>query len=252
MRILYQFPLSHYCEKARWLLDYKELDYIAQNLTPGLHQAFARLKTGQNHLPILKDETHWVATSTAIAVHLDQHYPEHLLLGSTLSTREKILEVDLLCNELGQHVWQWLLTDLLQQDEAIETVLGENGYLRKFSRYSKPVIKTIMAKGFHLNDENRKGVSKKIQQIAQTLNQQFLSSTGCMVNSRFSLADIAVCSMLAPLLNIEGTPWELESSIHIHAETLALKNFLLDLPLGQYVVQTYVTHRNARVDWRGV
>ncbi len=32
MRVLYQFPLSHYCEKARWLLDHKELDYVAHNL----------------------------------------------------------------------------------------------------------------------------------------------------------------------------------------------------------------------------
>ena len=55
MRTLYQFPLSHYCEKARWLLDHKELDFVAQNLIPGVHRAFAQLKTGQNKLPILKD-----------------------------------------------------------------------------------------------------------------------------------------------------------------------------------------------------
>lgn len=54
MRVLYQFPLSHYCEKARWLLDHKELDYVAHNLIPGFHRAFAQLKTGQNLLPILK------------------------------------------------------------------------------------------------------------------------------------------------------------------------------------------------------
>ena len=39
MRILYQFPLSHFCEKARWMLDYKELEYVAQNLMPGAHRA---------------------------------------------------------------------------------------------------------------------------------------------------------------------------------------------------------------------
>lgn len=252
MRILYQFPLSHYCEKARWLLDYKELDYIAQNLTPGLHQAFARLKTGQNDLPILKDQAHWVATPTAIAIYLDQHYPEYLLLGSSHSSREKILEIDSLCNELGYYVRQWLLTDLLQKDEAMEIVLGERGYLRKFSRYSKPVIKTIMSKSFNLNDENQQKVSSKIREIAQILNQRLVASTIYMVNDRFSLADIAVCSMLAPLLNIEGTPWELESIPETDHEKNELKAFLLDLALGQYVIKTYAAHRNARVDWRGV
>ncbi|MCP3675846.1 MAG: glutathione S-transferase family protein, partial [Gammaproteobacteria bacterium] len=34
---LYQFPISHYCEKIRWSLDYKNLDYKIINLLPGLH-----------------------------------------------------------------------------------------------------------------------------------------------------------------------------------------------------------------------
>jgi glutathione S-transferase len=46
MRVLYQFPLSHYCEKARWLLDHKELDYVAHNLIPGFHRAFTILNLG--------------------------------------------------------------------------------------------------------------------------------------------------------------------------------------------------------------
>ncbi len=61
MRILYQFPLSHFCEKARWLLDHKELDFVAQNVVPGVHRAFAQLKTGQNKLPILRDQDIWIA-----------------------------------------------------------------------------------------------------------------------------------------------------------------------------------------------
>ena len=68
MRTLYQFPLSHFCEKARWLLDYKELDFVAHNLIPGVHRAFAQLKTGQNRLPILRDQHCWVADSTEIAL----------------------------------------------------------------------------------------------------------------------------------------------------------------------------------------
>ncbi|HKX12345.1 MAG TPA: glutathione S-transferase N-terminal domain-containing protein, partial [bacterium] len=35
--ILYQFPISHYCEKARWALAFKEIPYRIVNLAPGLH-----------------------------------------------------------------------------------------------------------------------------------------------------------------------------------------------------------------------
>ena len=92
MRTLYQFPLSHFCEKARWLLDHKELDFIAQNMMPGVHRAFTQLKTGQNNLPILKDGERWIANSTQIALYLDENYPEHRLISTDIHLREKILE----------------------------------------------------------------------------------------------------------------------------------------------------------------
>ncbi|MEB3753859.1 glutathione S-transferase [Acinetobacter sp. MD2(2019)] len=252
MRILYQFPLSHFCEKARWLLDYKELDYMAQNLTPGWHQAFARLKTGQNNLPILKDGSNWIADATQIAKYLDQNYPEHVLLGVNTAEQEKILALDHISQQLGGLIRQWLFSDLWQQDEAVEIALGEKGYLRKFSRFSKPAIKKILSKGFDLDDTAKQQLQQQIQQQILELNQQLPASAEFFVGQRLSLADIAVCSMLAPLLNIVGTPWELESSFVLDAQTAELQQFLIDLPLGEYVMQTYANARNARVDWRGV
>ena len=104
MRTLYQFPLSHFCEKARWLLDHKELDFVAQNVVPGVHRAFAQLKTGQNKLPILRDQDKWVADTTEIALYLDERYPEHRLLRNEAQLRKEALDVNALANDLGLHV----------------------------------------------------------------------------------------------------------------------------------------------------
>ena len=117
MRILYQFPLSHYCEKARWLLDHKELDFVAQNLIPGVHRAFAQLKTGQNKLPILKDSERWIADSTEIALYLDDTYPEHALLRLDPHLRQQALEINTLSNELGAHVRRWGLAQALSTSD---------------------------------------------------------------------------------------------------------------------------------------
>ena len=73
-----------------------------------------------------------------------------------------------------------------------------------------------------------------------------------MVGTRLGLADISVCSMLAPLLELEGTPWENEFHEAQSEEFTHYKNKLLDLPLGQYVQRIYATERNAMVDWRGI
>ena len=254
MRTLYQFPLSHYCEKARWLLDHKELDFTAQNVTPGVHRAFAQLKTGQNKLPILKDGEKYVAGTTQIALYLDDVYPEHRLIRGDTTLREKILEIDGICNELGIHVRRWGLAHALAEgDESLEIIIGEKGYLRQFEKFSKPILKSLMSKRYQLDDERVEQSKYSLDMTIESLNQ-VLVENGCryMVGDRLGLADIAVCSMLAPLLTLDSTPWEREQAEHNSVEFTVFCQHLLELPLGQYIKRIYATERHARVDWRGI
>ncbi|OTG85383.1 glutathione S-transferase [Acinetobacter sp. ANC 4558] len=254
MRILYQFPLSHFCEKARWMLDHKELEYVAQNLVPGVHRAFAKLKTGQYKLPILFDHQVWTADSTEIALYLDLKYPEHTLLRSDLKHRKQALEINTLSNELGRHVRRWVLSHVLtSNEETLDVLIGEKGYLRQFEKYSKPLVKALLSKGYHLTSDKVLDSKQQIDVMIEKLNQKLIENRGqYLVGDRLGLADIAVCSMLAPLLEIEGTPWENESNTNVDSDFQQYKAYLTDLPLGQYVLRIYQTERNARVDWRGV
>ncbi|MFD1439014.1 glutathione S-transferase family protein [Acinetobacter terrae] len=254
MRTLYQFPLSHFCEKARWLLDHKELDYVAHNLIPGVHRAFAQLKTGQNRLPILRDQDRWIADSTEIALYLDEVYPEHSLLRADLQQRELALEINHQATELGMHVRRWGLAHTLSEsEESLDILIGEKGYLRQFEKYSKPIIKALLSKGYQLNADKVAESKQRMDALVELLNQRLIENHGrYFVGERLGLADIAVCSMLAPLLEIPGTPWEKEHAEGLSEEFKKYKETLTELPMGQYVLRIYQTERNARVDWRGV
>ena len=72
---LYQFPFSHFCEKARWALDYKSITYRAVNLLPGFHLKPVRKLAPKTCLPVLRDEETVVQDSTAIIDYLDKKYP---------------------------------------------------------------------------------------------------------------------------------------------------------------------------------
>lgn len=254
MRILYQFPLSHYCEKARWILDYKQLDYVAHNLIPGVHRAFAQLKTGQGTLPILKDRGQWIADSTLIALYLDENYPEHPLLQSNQHLRDQILEINLLATTLGEHVRRWgLAHSLSMSDESLEIMIGEKGYLRQFEKFSKPILKSLMTKNYQLNEQSVQASKLEIDTIVTQLNEQLLKNGGqYLIGERLGLTDIAVCSMLAPILELDATPWEKEFGTESSEEFQQYKTELLALPLGQYVARIYAQERHARVDWRGI
>jgi glutathione S-transferase len=77
---LYQFELSHYCEKVRLILDYKGLDYRKIEVTPGIGQIDVMRISGQRQVPVLKDGNEIIADSTAIAKYLEQRYPEKPIL----------------------------------------------------------------------------------------------------------------------------------------------------------------------------
>ena len=255
MRILYQFPLSHFCEKARWLLDHKELDYVAQNVIPGVHRALAKIKTGQNNFPILRDQDRWIGESTQIALYLDEQYPEHTLLRADRKLREKAIELNDLANELGVCVRRWGLAHMIEanNEEALDIIIGEKGYLRKLEKISKPIIKSLVSSGYKVESEKVKLAKSQMDELVSHFNQILIENGGCyLVGDRLGLADIAVCSMFAPLLEVRGTPWEREMAQSVEAVFQEFQDQLLELPLGQYVLRIYQSERNARVDWRGV
>ncbi|MFU8927063.1 glutathione S-transferase family protein [Acinetobacter puyangensis] len=255
MRILYQFPLSLFCEKARWLLDHKELDYIAQNLAPGLHRIMIHYRTGQYKLPVLKDEQTWIADSSQIALYLDNKYPELTLIRKEPELRESILAIDSLTQELGIHVRRWLFHYILQNDNkfALDIIIGEKGMMRDFEKVSIPAMKMAIKKFHNINETSVQESKIRLDKLIADLNQTLVENSGrYMVGERLTLADIAVCSMLAPLLMITGTPWEMANSDKLSEDVLLSQQALLALPLGQYVQRVYETERNARVDWRGV
>ncbi|MEA5462586.1 glutathione S-transferase family protein [Leptothoe sp. PORK10 BA2] len=84
---LYQFEASHYCEKVRLILDYKQLPYKAVEVTPGMGQVELYRLSGQRQVPVLKDGETVVADSTAIATYLDATYPARPILPADAAMR---------------------------------------------------------------------------------------------------------------------------------------------------------------------
>jgi glutathione S-transferase len=53
---LHQFQCSHFCEKARWALEYKQVPYQPVNLLPGFHLKPMRKLAPKSCVPVLVDE----------------------------------------------------------------------------------------------------------------------------------------------------------------------------------------------------
>jgi glutathione S-transferase len=77
---LYQFELSSYAEKIRFILDFKGLAYEKKEVLPGIGQLEVMRLSGQRQVPVLKSGDRVVADSTAIANFLETTYPERPIL----------------------------------------------------------------------------------------------------------------------------------------------------------------------------
>ena len=92
MITLYQFPISHYCEKVRWALDYKKIPYQTVNWIPGPHLFKAKKIAKKTSVPIIKDGEIVVQDSTNIINYLDQKYPTHALTPADEILRKEVLD----------------------------------------------------------------------------------------------------------------------------------------------------------------
>lgn len=51
---LFTFPLSHYCEKARWALQRYGIEFREQGFAPGFHRGTLKAEGGRGSVPLLR------------------------------------------------------------------------------------------------------------------------------------------------------------------------------------------------------
>lgn len=92
---LYRFPISHFSEKARLFLDYKEVDYRIVDLKLGLPQIRIVKMTGQRQLPVIDHNGRTVHDSTEIGLYLERAFPDaRPLLPKDDSLRKEALDLE--------------------------------------------------------------------------------------------------------------------------------------------------------------
>ncbi|MEO0685263.1 MAG: glutathione S-transferase N-terminal domain-containing protein, partial [Cyanobacteria bacterium J06649_11] len=63
--------ISHYCEKARWAMDYLEIDYLEEDHAPPFHKQYTS-QHGGSSVPVLVTEKEAFTDSKDILHYLDR------------------------------------------------------------------------------------------------------------------------------------------------------------------------------------
>ncbi|GLS25608.1 glutathione S-transferase family protein [Marinibactrum halimedae] len=201
MMELYQFPLSHYCEKVRWALDYKGIPYHAVNLLPGFHLKMVKSISQQTSVPVLTHETKVVNGSGRIVSYLDDHnFPPRLTPENSEKKREALEWERLADNNIGPHVRRICYFILLNHPSSVIRMLTYNQpwYKAFFLRLIFPRLKAKMQKYMAINlEETEKSRLILIEQLEKL--REALKEQSFLVDNTFTRADLAVAALLAPL-----------------------------------------------------
>lgn len=144
--VLHRFPLSHYSEKGRALLDFKKLPFRIEEHQLGLPQLGIYRLSGQRKVPVIDDAGRIVADSTEIALYLEERYPEPHLLPADAAARREVLELEARLDRwMGSYapvVWfDWLVRE---QPEEVRRLLQVEVWGAGQGRLAAAAIRPLM------------------------------------------------------------------------------------------------------------
>jgi glutathione S-transferase len=231
MLTLHQFPISHYCEKVRWALDYKGLEYRINNYLPGLHSRTANRLAATSSLPILVHDGKAVQNSSTIITYLDGNFRQRSLTPEDEALKQAALDWEnFVDDQIGIAVRKVCYHVLLDNPAILVPLMAAKGpwYGPYLLKAVFPKLRAIMRNGMDINAKTASIANQQLTDALEKVDGQ-LQNRPFLVGEQFTRADLATASLLAPLCKLKqfGLTWPerfpepLEAIIAQHSAKLA-------------------------------
>ena len=204
--ILWQIAVSHYSEKVRWALDYKEVPHKRRSVSvPGLHiPASMWLTRGASQtFPVLEIDGQRIGDSTEIIAVLEGRFPEPPLYPADPEQRRRALELeDFFDEELGPHLRLLAFHELGKDLERFQAVVERTtpGPLTKVGGGAVAYARTYTGLRFGVKSEEAAEVARGKIVVALDRLEAELGSDEYLVGDCFSVADLTAASLFFPLV----------------------------------------------------
>ena len=246
--VLWQIEVSHYAEKVRWALDYKEVDHVRRSLLPGTHIPIALFLTrgAQPTIPVLQMDGRAIGDSTAIIAALDAKYLDRPLYPSKPNERSRALELeDWFDENLGPHTRLLPFYELIQEPDLLAEIAAESvpGPLGK----AKPVVGAYARAYASLrwganSSEQAERASEAIVAAFDKLEAELEKGNGeFLVGDRLTVADVTAASLFYPIVAPPEGP--LDPALPRPPALDRFRESLSTRPGYRWVEETFRRHR---------
>lgn len=247
MNRLITIPMSHYCEKARWALEWCSVPYVEERHLQGFHYIHSFRTAKSPTVPILKTSERILTDSTDIIKWCDtQALAERKLRPANEIQQQEIDKLEDYFDEtLGVSGRLWMYTYMLDE---IPTILKYSklqkvpGYQTSLMPLIFPLIKNRLHQRLNLTSKSRTETKKIVDEVFVKVADQ-LQGRRYLVGDKFTSADLTFAALSAavlipddygvPLPKLDELPEEMQKQVEVWREH----------PAGQFARRMYKENR---------
>jgi len=199
---LLEFPHSHYCEKARWALDYKGIPFQPVAIMPGFHVITVHKYAPDTSVPVLLGDNEVVQGSNEIINYLEQKYPLHSLTPTDADQRQTCLEIEQAMDErLGENIRRILYHRLLDYPDFIRYCFTYpmSGLKQSIFSLFYPILRNKIYKTYVISSTEVEHARREFD-VAMGEIEKKIMRRQYLVGEQFTRADLSVASMLSLLV----------------------------------------------------
>lgn len=241
MNRLITIAVSHYCEKARWALDWLEIPYIEESHVPLFHRLATR-RYGGKSVPILVTESGVFTDSTDILRYLDaittteKHlYPANPKLRQEVEQLEELFD-----SKLGVYIRQWGYYYRIDDRAALlEMWRKNNPRLEQVGlTVAFPLMRQMVRRAYAVSASSAASSLTEVRQIFDLVSQRLTSDRSYLVGDNFTAADLTFAALAAPALRPKQHPIQL-AQVGINKEVAAVIQELRQTKAGKFALRLY-------------
>ncbi len=250
---LYSFGISHYCEKARWALDWYGASYEEVFWPPGAHRFLARrLGAERSSVPILAVGETLVQGSGKILDWLERGHVD----GASLlahAEREDAAEIERRGDAVvGPAVRRLVYGEMLPKYQAMVKPAFFQGAApahRLLGELMWPVTVRLIQKGYRATAETAPQSRVEVEGELDWLDTLLSDGRRFLVGDRFSRVDLTLASLLSAFAR--PPQMRLYHEMSLPPALAADVERWRERPALRWVNEMYRDHRQARVPTQG-
>jgi len=257
---LVTISFSHYNEKARWALDRFGVEYREQRCLPLLHFGAVAWATGGRggradrgstrfSTPLLvADDGTRVHDSAAIVRYVSDRFGTDQTTLYPPDHAERVEQLERRADErLGPHTRRAAYGFLLAEPRRLVELARRNAGWAQYAAFRAlgPLPPLLLRRALGITPQRAQASVERVRAEVAALSDE-LGSARYLVGDRFTAADLAVASLLAPSLLVrpeEGYSAWLPPMHECPPDTVALAEEVRASPIGRHALRMFAEER---------